>query len=635
MGQKKKKNIDVGPARKIEEKAVDTASFKTEKKKRHVVVNFMLFITLATSLGYFGVTLIQGQNTATFLTSLISGVLLVLFSVLFVSTSITNPRTKKGTILLSGVLLTLFNILGISTQLGILKIPALGMVDDFNGKSLAEVVTWATKNNVSLVQEYEYSDMIPEYHIINQDSKEGTRLKDIKEFTVAVSEGSNPDKEVVVPNMVGWDTDRVLNFVKKNFLSKVEVEFQESDKAKDTVIEQSNRGNLKRSDEIKLTFSFGEEKDTSDVTLINLIDKSEFEAVFYLKQHSINYEVKHDFSKKIKRGNVSLQGKKPGEKVSVDSEEKLSITISKGPKIKVLDLKKMSIDEITEWIIQNKLKLEFTDRYDDSVKDNDVIEVNYKKGDIIEQGTLITLVISKGKLVMPEFDSLLQFREWADKYNINYEEKREFSDDVDAGEVIRYSYKKGDVIKNNDVIVVTISDGKKSEVPNLIGMSKHDIISKLKKLGFNYNFVYQSNSKVAKDKALKQSISAGSEVSKGSTITITLSSGKASSTSSNSSNQSNNNSSSSDSSSGNQGGSSNNTPSCDRSKTVHVYLSTGATGAQTRSMIQNSYSTIKWNFQMVNSCSNGSSASGSICNSASIDDKILNYCDSYTVIIVN
>lgn len=641
MSQKKKKSDitqinESKPEKKVAEK-VDTVSFPRDKqKKKHPFINFILILTLLTSLGYFIITLMKGQSSVHFLATLLSGVLLVLFSVSFVASAITNPKEKKGTILLSGVLLTLFNSLGILTSLGIITIPAVGMVEDFSGKSLTNVVEWASKNNITLIQDYEYSDMIPEYAIINQNVKAGTKVKEIKELTVAVSEGASPDKEVIIPNMVGWDTERVLTFVKDNFLSNVQVEFVESDKAKDTVIEQSKSGNLKRSEEIKLTFSFGEEKDKSDVVLIDLTNKSEFEAVFYLKQHSITYELKHDFSKKIKRGNVASQNKKAGSKIPVDSDDKLEVTISKGPKIKVPDLKKMSMTEITKWIIQNKLKLEFTDRYDDSVKDNEVIEVSHKKGDIVEQGDLIKLVISKGKLVMQEFSSFDEFRDWADKYGIKYEEKHEFNNDIEAGKVISYSYKKGDIIKNNDVIIVTISDGKKCEVPNLVGMSKNDIISKLKKLDLNYNFVYQASSKVAKDKAIKQSVAAGSEVSKGTTITITLSNGKASSNSSNSNNNNNSNGGSSNNNSGNQGGSSPSpTPSCDKSKTVHVYLSTGATGAQTKSMIQNSYPSIKWNFQMVSSCSNGSSASGTICNSSSIDDKNLNYCDTYTVTIVS
>ena len=51
-------------------------------------------------------------------------------------------------------------------------------------------------------------------------------------------------------------------------------------------------------------------------------------------------------------------------------------------------------------------------------------------------------------------------------------------------------------------------------------------------------------------------------------------------------------------------------------------------------MIKNQYGSIKWNFNMVSSCSNGSKASGTICNASELDEKDLNYCDTYTITIV-
>ena len=500
---------------------------KKRKEKKHPLVNFILFLTLLSSLLYFGINLMIEQNNVNFFSSLISNLILVVFSILFISICITNPNRKKGTIILASFFLLLFNSFGMLTTLKIIDISPIGYVQDFTGKSLTEVVRWAAKNNISIIQDYEYSDMIPSYSIISQDIQKGTKVKDISEIKIAISEGPNPNKEIIIPNMIDWNSEKVLQYIKENALSNVEVEFIKSDKAKDTVIEQSKSGSMKRNDEVKLTFSLGEELDNSDIKLINLKNKTEFEAVFYLKQNRIQYEINRDFSNKIEQGNVSKQSKKAGSMIKVNNEEeKITITISKGKSIRVPNLKNMNMIEITEWIIENKLKLELSDRYDDTIKANNVIEANYKTGDLIEQGTTIQIVISKGNLIMKDFESLDEFRNWANKYNIAYEEAHEFNEEIPQGEIISFSYKKGDIIKNNDTIIVTISDGKEYKVPDLIGMSKKAIITKLKDLELNYNFVYQYSNKYAKDKAIKQSISAGSKVSKGTTITITLSKGK-------------------------------------------------------------------------------------------------------------
>lgn len=529
---------------------------QTKKRKRHPIVNLFLFLTLISSLTYFGITLWNGQNTSNFFSSLISSLLLVVFSILFIAICVTNPNRKKGTIFLGSFFLLLFNLFGGLTTLGIVNIPSLGQVEDFTGKSLTDVVKWAEKNKVTLNQDYEYSDMVSEYSIISQDIESGTKTKDINELTVSVSEGPNPDKEIIVPDMDGWNSERVINYVLDNYLNNVDVSFEKSDKAEDTVIEQNKSGSMKRSDELKLTFSLGEELDNSDVKMADLINKSEFEAIFYLKQHRIKYEIEKEFSNKIERGNVADQSVKAGDTVKVDSDDnKVTITISKGKSIKVPDLKKMSMVEITEWVVENKLKLEFTNKYDDSVKENNVISANYDKGDKIEQGSTVKVVISKGNLVMENFKSFDEFKKWADKYDISYEEKHEFSDDVPQGEVISYSYKKGDTIKNGDSIVVTISDGKECKVPDVVGMSKSKAIDVLEEAGLNYNFVTQSSSK-SKNTVIKQSISAGSKVSSGTTITITISSGKQTEYRENSSSNHSSSSGSSSSGSSNSGGSS-------------------------------------------------------------------------------
>lgn len=552
----RKDNDEVKVAREIRDDYPVKEKGYSHKNKKHPIVNFFLFLTLISSLTYFGITLWNGQNTSNFFSSLISSLLLVVFSILFIAICVTNPNRKKGTIFLGSFFLLLFNLFGGLTTLGIVNIPSLGQVEDFTGKSLTDVVKWAEKNKVTLNQDYEYSDMVSEYSIISQDIESGTKTKDINELTVSVSEGPNPDKEIIVPDMDGWNSERVINYVLDNYLNNVDVSFEKSDKAEDTVIEQNKSGSMKRSDELKLTFSLGEELDNSDVKMADLINKSEFEAIFYLKQHRIKYEIEKEFSNKIERGNVADQSVKAGDTVKVDSDDnKVTITISKGKSIKVPDLKKMSMVEITEWVVENKLKLEFTNKYDDSVKENNVISANYDKGDKIEQGSTVKVVISKGNLVMENFKSFDEFKKWADKYDISYEEKHEFSDDVPQGEVISYSYKKGDTIKNGDSIVVTISDGKECKVPDVVDMSKSKAIDVLEEVGLNYNFVTQSSSK-SKNTVIKQSISAGSKVSSGTTITITISSGKQTEYRENSSSNHSSSSGSSSSGSSNSGGSS-------------------------------------------------------------------------------
>lgn len=494
------------------------------KRKKNKIGYFFLTLALMSTLALFGGSIYKGVQEGIELENLIILLLSTVFVIFFIFTAVIAGRKGKNTTLLASITLIIMNCFELALQFNLINMPNQKL-ENFTSKSLTEVVKYAEKNNIELTQIYEYSDMIEEYKIIGQNIESGTNLKKVKKLTVAVSEGANPDKEVIIPNMLTWSDEAVIKFVKENNLNNVEVEFTESAKLKNTVIEQEGTGNRKRSDLLKLTFSLGEKEEITDTKLIDLTNKSKFEAEFWLKQHAISYEIEKDFSSKVKRDYTVKQSEKPGILVK-PNETKIKLTISKGPKIKVPDLKKMSMTELTEWIIKNKLKIEFTDQYDDKIKDNHVIKANYNKGDIIEQKTLISITLSKGKLKMPKLNTLDEIKSWAEKYGISYQEEYEFDSLVKKGEIIKTSHKEGETIKNGETIIITISQGKKTKVPRLTGLKKQEVIKKLKEADLNYNFVYEDNEKIEKDTVIAQSMKEGSEVSENTTITITLSTGK-------------------------------------------------------------------------------------------------------------
>lgn len=598
---------------------------KEEKRKTHRICNLLLLLSFIGVVANFIISILLPHN-GNFMIEIINNLLLSIFIIFYTFSQITNRRNNKSTVVIASLLMIGYSLFQIATKLDLVTILKLNQVEDFRDESLVEVIEWSQKNKIKINQIYEYSDLTEEYHIISQSKKEGTLLKDIKELDIVISEGPNPDKEVIIPDMTTWNSKRVLKYIKENKLNHVEVEFQISDKNKDTVIEQSKSGNMKRSDELKLIFSSGEEEQIEDTKLIDFTNMEEFEAIFFLKQHSIKYEIKREFSNHIKRDAVMKQNKKMGTIVKPNDEEnKVILTISKGKKIKIPDLSKYNVIEITNWAIKNKLKLEFKNQYDDSVALNKVISVDHKKGDTVEQKTLITVTISKGKLVMQSFNNIDDFRAWANKNKVNYEEKYEFNTEVKEGEIISYSHKKGDTIKNSDTIVITISQGKKVTVPNLVGKTKDDAIKRLKSLSLKYNFVYENNAK-PKNTVIKQSLRADSEVSQNTTLTLTISNGKKPSVSS-SSTQNNQSPTTTIPS--------NKPESCDKSKTVTVTFQGSLNGSslnETAANYRRAYPNVKFSF--VGRASSVGNNGMVHRDSTSKGSFIANTCDTYTIYIV-
>lgn len=540
-------SIDTEIMDKIEEEfEEDLRSFKQDRPTKEKVYStpkqdnsLFLIIVVCISI-FFAVYFFTSilMNSASGIYDILVGAILSIFTIVYLIVCVTSTYKKELPIFISAFLLIAFFAVTLFMPDTTSSVSTT-KVQNFSGKSLTDVVKWAKKNNIKVTQEYEYSDMVPEFEIISQDVKVGTDIRDVDEIVVAISEGPNPYKEIIVPSMLTWDSERVINYVLNNHLSNVIVNFVDSDQLKDTVIEQSKSGNLRRNEELVLTFSYGEEGSSSEIHLIDFTNKTKFEIEFYMKQNRLNYDFVYDFSDTIKKGYGMGQSIEAGSVVQADGD-KVQVTISKGPKITIPDLSGKTVEELTEWAIKNHLKLEFIDQYDENIKKGNVISIDKEKDDVVEQGTLIKVTLSLGNLKMPKFKNADAFYTWADKYGIKYETQHEFNSSVDAGDIIRFSYKTGDTIKNDDTIVVTISDGKKVEVPNLKGLTKSEATKKLKNASLNYNFIYKNNSS-KKDTVLSQSISAGSEVSSGTTVTVTLSNGTNSS-SNNNNNTSNNNS---------------------------------------------------------------------------------------------
>lgn len=624
INEVKKDEEEVKEEVKIEKKEDNNKERNNSKKivvKKSPGTNLLLCLLVIVSLIQFIIILISKDSS---ISDLINNLIITIFTVLFSIVGITYKRNNKKLLLVSGLILLSYFILNINNTFSFVKSP-ISVVPDFSNRSLTEVMKWASKNNILVNQDYEYSDMIQEYRVISQSVDSGKSVSGIKEIDISISDGPNPYKEIIVPSMIGWDDERVINFVKDNYLENVNVEFVKSSKPVDTVIEQSSSGNLKRNDELKITFSYGEELGYEGYNLMDFTNKSKFEIEFFMKQHQLKYEFEYVFSSKIKRGYGVKQNIEPGVKVNVN-DTVVKVSISKGPKIIVPDLSKMSVNEITEWAIKNKLKLDFKDSYDDTVKEGEIIKTDKNEKDVLEQGTVVTVTLSRGNLKMPKFASMNDFREWADKYGITYEEKHEFSDKVAIGEIIGFSYDEGDTIKNGDSISVTISDGKQVEVPNVVKSSKKDAISKLENAGLTYNISYKYSDSVQKDKVISQSISAGSKVGTGTTVSIIISNGKKPASSSN-----NNNGGGSSTPKPNPSPVTPPAPVCEN-VTVYIQPSFISNIPETTcNSVKAAYPKLKFSCSYV---SNPGLANGMIANAGSIDEKTFSTCNTVNLQIV-
>ena len=493
--------------------------------KKKIAYVFMLLVLAAIGVyEYFGIHFAMDQiNMYQWLLQII-GIGCVSFTVV-IAMFVYNLKNKINVAhTLSSLLLVVFLVVSSLNFYGYYDLPQKETVPNFYNTNIQEVKDWAKNYNIEIIEKYENSDEVAKYSVFGQDVSAGTVTSDVEKMEVVISDGPNYDKSLIVPQMLGWTIDEVKEYMNQNFLNNVKIKFKHSEEEAYVVIEQDKYGQMFRRDALNLVFSINENQ-LKDIAMIDLKNSSEFDATLWLMQNGIPYTITRVFSNDIDRNYVVNQNINIGDIVNKDS--KVELEVSKGKEIVVGNLLNMTVEEVTQWVIDNKLDITFTDTYDDSVALGGIVKANYKEGDIIEEGTLIKLVTSKGQLKMEEFNSLSIFKAWASTYGIKYNTTREFNTSIKKGGIIKFSHNVGDIIKNGDTITVTVSKGKAITVPNFVGMSKSSIKTKCSELGLGCSFSYGSYGNTKKDVATSQSVSSGSKVESGTSINVVLSKGPA------------------------------------------------------------------------------------------------------------
>lgn len=486
------------------------------KKKNTIIINIFIVLTLLSSISKMVLDIINKNGTNVIINDLLLFLIIILFSI-----SLLIKDKLKLMFSVSAYILTIgmigFNLIDT-------KVISVSLMPSFTNTSVSDAIAWATGNNIEYEQVYEYSDNVPEFNIISQSIDPNSSLDGVTKIVFTVSSGPNYDKQVIISNMVGWNLDDALKYIDENYLSNVTISFVTNEEAeKDVIVEQNLKGQIRRNDSLTLKVSIADGV-FSTITMENLKDKSLFDAKVWLGRNIVSYKLEYQFSDTVKRNHIIGQSIKEG--TTLNATDQVTLIVSKGKEIIVPNLSTMTVEEITNWIVDNKLKVKYSDEYSETLELGKLISSNVKENDVIEEGTEVSLVVSKGQLKMPKFTSLSEFRDWATKYNIQTEEVYEFND-IAKGNIIKFSHEENAIISPTAVVKVYISNGKAVTIPNFVGKSMSTIRTSCTSIGLKCTFSYSGYSSAGKDIALAQNKKAGSQVISGTYVNISLSKGSA------------------------------------------------------------------------------------------------------------
>lgn len=102
-----------------------------------------------------------------------------------------------------------------------------------------------------------------------------------------------------------------------------------------------------------------------------------------------------------------------------------------------------------------------------------------------------------------------------------------YNADVPAGQVVSQNPTAGSKVKEQRLVTIYVSKGgEEIEMPDLTGLSKSDAEAQLKKMGLKLGSVYEKYSNEEAGIVIKQDPKAGTKISRGQTVDITVSKGK-------------------------------------------------------------------------------------------------------------
>ena len=195
------------------------------------------------------------------------------------------------------------------------------------------------------------------------------------------------------------------------------------------------------------------------------------------------------------------------------------------------------VTNLTEAVAKIKLadaKLSVTDVIpvqSDEVESGKVIETNPKAGSTVKEKSKITIKVSSGKEAVTMKDYRNKTYETArdelKKLGFTVEKKEENSDSVEAGKVISQSIAPNQKVEGKDtVITLVVSKGETSiKMANLKGYTREGAIEYASTNNLNLTITEEENDATV-DTVISQSIREGSDIKKGTPLTIVLSKGK-------------------------------------------------------------------------------------------------------------
>lgn len=243
--------------------------------------------------------------------------------------------------------------------------------------------------------------------------------------------------------------------------------------------------------------------------------------------------VGREASDQYAEGQIMKQSIDAGTKV--DKHTTVEVVISTGKSIKTVaipDVFNLDEDKGKKALDAVKLLSTVDYKFDSSVEEGKVISTDPAAGTVVNEGTKVTIYVSKGSEKVKVSDvvekSLSDAQSALTEQGLQVSVSEEYSDTVKEGFVISSNPTAGTKVEKGATINLVVSLGPEEvlvDVPGVQNMIRSQAESTMVSAGLSVNVVEEYSSSVTADYVISQSAPKGSQVAEGTTITIVVSLG--------------------------------------------------------------------------------------------------------------
>ncbi len=398
------------------------------------------------------------------------------------------------------------------------------ILPDFSAYSKTQITNWGKSNNVTIKELWVTSETIDRYDFVKQSPSSGTEIKSGSTINITYSQGPKIQSKSFVnsskSDVTAW-INEYQNRVKVSYL------YSYSDTvAKDIVLSNTpNSGVLQDGATITVILSYGKP------TVNSYVGRQESDFNAYITQqnkYDAEFTIKRTEEYSDKDKGVIIKQDVVGETV-IGKTINITVSLGKEP-IDVVNFTGKPVSELQTWATTNKLLIsQKTSYYSDTIAKDSIVEQTPNSSTVAENAT-ITYIRSLGKYTPDAslYASGSSYQNLSSAIASANTLKAGWT--VNSTEELHSTITKGNIISctvTGKVIDCKVSKGISLIVNNYVG-SESPLLVNGQHDGLNMIIKYEENhSSVEKNKVVSQSISAGSVVENGSTITLTLSKGPA------------------------------------------------------------------------------------------------------------